>query len=331
MYNKKLINIGVLGTSDFALRSIIPAILRLPQHFALLGVASRKHSKSKEVQTFKLIEGYESLLENPNLTAIYIPLPIALHYKWIKKALYRGLHVLVEKSLCCSYNEVEELTELAREKNLALVENFQFKFHSQFFYIKEYLAAKKLGEIRIVRSTFCIPPFKNNTNIRYSKELGGGALYDVGAYPVKLTQLILGKDIEVSSAQLSFKSNFDVDILGGATLTQRKTGLFSQIAFGFDNFYQCNLEIVGTEGKLVTNRIFTAGLNVIPEIQLENELEGSRKVILEPDDHFQKMLLNFYSVCYGDVQKEIEYRQNLNQAKLLEEVKIKAARTLCFD
>ena len=199
----KKIRIGVLGAANIALRSVIPAIKTLPERYELVGIGSRNASKKQDIDQQKLIVGYDNLLDNFSLDAVYIPLPNSLHFEWVKKALEREIHVLVEKSLGCSYEEVVELNDLARQKNLVLVENFQFRFHSQLKYILDVVNEGKLGELRIVRSAFCFPPFPDKENIRYKVELGGGALLDAGAYPVKISQLLLGNDLEVTSAVLN--------------------------------------------------------------------------------------------------------------------------------
>ena len=156
----QIINIGVLGCANIAKRSVIPTILGLQNHYKLVGVASRKLETAKlcakdfETQAF---ESYQSLLDYPDLDAIYIPLPNSLHAEWIEKALQKNIHVLVEKSMACEYQEVIKLNELAEAKGLVLVENFQFRFHSQLNKLKNLLTAGTIGELRSIRSTFGFP------------------------------------------------------------------------------------------------------------------------------------------------------------------------------
>lgn len=322
--SKNKIRIGVISTANIALRSVIPAIQQLNDCYELVAVASRSASVANPaLASLNIIEGYDNLLKE-NLDAVYIPLPNSLHYAWVKECLKRGIHVLVEKSLACSYEEVVELNQLAEEKNLAIVENFQFRFHSQLAYIKSILADKILGDLRIVRSTFCFPPFPDKTNIRYQKELGGGVLLDAAAYPVKISQLILGNDLKVTTATLNYDSYSGVDIWGGASLQQTTGKLFSQIAFGFDNYYQCNVEIVGSKGRLYTNRIFTANEQVKPKIILETQEKGFQEIELETDNHFKNMLLYFHQLIEGREDKTKEYADNINQSRLLKELKQKA-------
>ena len=133
-----MIRIGVLGTANIATKSIIPAILELNMDFQLVGVASRSQDKADELAQLYQLEpfvGYESILDKSLIDAVYIPLPNSLHYEWVKKSLDVGLNVLVEKSLANTYEEVVELCKIAKGRKLALIENFQFRFHPQFKFI----------------------------------------------------------------------------------------------------------------------------------------------------------------------------------------------------
>ena len=134
----------------------------------------------------------------------------------------------------------------------------------------------------------------------------------------------MGPEIYITSAKSNFNSNFDVDIWGGGMLEQKNGKLFSQFSFGFDNFYQCNLEVVGSKGKIYTNRIFTAKESFKPKLILETNDDGLREIELAPDNHFRNMLNYFYELAMGVHDKSIEYSQNNNQARLLEEFKLKS-------
>lgn len=319
----KKINIGILGCANIAERHVIPALLTLKELYNIVGIASRYKIKAENFGLkfgIASFAGYESLLDHPTLDAVYIPLPNSLHAEWIENALSRGINVLVEKSLACTFDEVERLNELARAKNLVLIENFQFRFHHQLTVISELFNAGRIGELRSIRSSFGFPPFPDDKNIRYQKELGGGALLDAGAYPVKLVQLFLGPEIIVKAANLFYDKNKNVDIWGGAYLSQRNGNMFAEIAFGFDNFYQCNLELWGSRGKITTNRIFTAPPEHKAEIIIE---KGSEKetIVLEQDNHFKKMLLYFYTLIAEKKDLNNEYLQNINQARLIKELK----------
>ena len=100
--------------------------------------------------------------------------------------------------------------------------------------------------------------------------MGGGALLDAGVYPLKISSIFFKNDISVSSSILNYDNKLGVDIWGGGHLVQSKETFFAQISFGFDNFYQCSIEIWGSAGKLSANRIFTAPADQKQIISLEN-------------------------------------------------------------
>ena len=321
----KIINIGVIGCANIADRHVIPSILELKELFSLVGVASRNADKSKWfAEKFDVIPytGYGSLIEDQTIDAVYIPLPNSLHAEWIEKALNRNLHVLVEKPLACNLLDVERLNNIALHKGLALVENFPFRFHSQLAFTQQLVAEGKIGDLRCLRSSFGFPPFPDKGNIRYKKDLGGGALLDAGAYPVKISQIFLGYDLKVVAASLHVDKELDIDIWGGAFLKQQSGDLFAEIAFGFDNFYQCNLELWGSKGKLSTKRIFTAPPNYKPEVIIDTD-SGQEVVPIETDHHFLNMLNHFHLLIVTKIGLEKEYIQNIHQARLLDGLKKK--------
>ncbi len=322
----KKIKIGILGCANIAVRSVIPVIKELQEHFTLVGISSRTKAKAdqwaKEMDT-QAFYSYDAILDNTIIDAVYIPLPNSLHFEWAKKALEKGIHVLMEKSLACSFDEVQELVNIAEKKQLALVENFQFRFHHQLQKIQQIIEDKTIGELRCVRSAFGFPPFSDVDNIRYKKELGGGALLDAGAYPIKISSLLLGKNIEVKAAKKNTLADSEVDIWGGGMIVQRNGQLFSEIAFGFDNYYQCNLELWGSKGKLTASRIFTAPPGFVPEVVVETQ--GNKEVIeVEACNHFENILKYFHTVCFSEEKQKQEYEANILQARLINEFKIQS-------
>lgn len=317
------INIGVLSTANIGVRSVIPTIQSLSERFNLMGIASRDIEKAKSIaDKFKTAAfgKYDELLSDSELNAVYIPLPNALHAGWIEKALNRNLHVLSEKSLGCSLLEVEKLTKLAREKGMVLLENFQFRKHRQLDTLLDILDSKEIGEIRSVRAQFGFPPLPDVENIRYKKGLGGGALLDAGAYTIKVSQILIKDDLKVSGASAYHDQQKGVDIWGNGFLAGINSPLSSHISFGFDQYYQCGVEIWGSKGKCYTNRIFTARKDFAPMIYIETE-KGKQTIKVEPDDHFKNMLSHFHRLITRNDKAAIEqeHRQNLTQARLVEE------------
>ena len=316
-------NIGILGAANIAKKAMIPAILELSNFFNLYGVASKNNEKLKNIAKIfqtRLFDSYEKLLEDKNVNIVYIPLPNSLHFYWAKKAIENNLHVLVEKTLACTYDEVLELNDLAKKKELVIIESFQFRFHNQIELLQKIISTGKIGKVRSIYSCFGFPPFQDKTNIRYQKNLGGGALLDAGVYPIKIAQIFLGRSIKVTAAKLSIENTTNVDIFGGGFIEEVNGDLFLNFSFGFDNYYQNSIEIWGSLGKIRTNRIFTAPVNYKPEIEVFHE-NKHEIVVVDADDHFKKILLHFHNCILNKTLREEEYLENISQSKLLNEFK----------
>ena len=316
---------GVMGCAAFARRAMIPAILACKQT-ELVAVASRDRAKAAEFARLFGCEGmpgYASLLERDDVDAVYMPLPTGIHLEWVTKALEAGKHVLVEKSFSVDYESAEKMIQIARSRNLLVVENFLFPHHSQHAWITDFIRQGRLGDIHLFRSTFGFPPFRND-NIRYKPELGGGALLDVGAYVVKAAQLFLGNDLELIGASLTPHDEYGVDFYGEAMYKNAKSQV-AQLAFGFNYFYQCNYEILGTKGKLTVNRSFTPPPGFRPTVRFEAQ-DASQEFSLDADDHYANMILFFTAEVAQRGDFTGHYEAILRQAKYLDEIR-KAAAT----
>jgi len=316
-----IINIGVLGIAAIATKNVIPAIIDSPDLLKLSGLASRDISKATANANFyncKPFGSYEELINDKTIDAVYIPLPNSLHYPFVKKAIENRKHVIVEKSLGLTLAEVKEMVGLARKNKVVLLENFQFRFHSQLKTIQKILLEGVIGDLRSVRVSFGFPPFLDSTNIRYNANLGGGALLDAGTYALKIAPYFLGKDVFVAQGSMYFDPKRNVDIWGQGVLQQRNGPLCCQFAYGFDHHYQCALELWGSNGKLTTNRIFTAPKGYQPKLIVEtkNHIE---ELILPADNHFKNMLEYFYSLVNGSSLITEEYDQNIRQSELIDE------------
>ena len=317
----KRFKVGIMGCAAIAKRSLAPAFAAHPS-FQLTAIASRTAGKAIEFagQYGARPCSYEELVATEDVDLIYCPLPTGLHAEWVAKCLQAGKHVLCEKSLACTYGDVSCLVELARERHLLLMESFQFRFHAQNIYVRQLLREGTIGPLRQVVVRFGIPPFPEGAvNIRYSKELGGGALLDNGAYTLKAASYLLGEDLTVLAAMNDI-SRLDKDGVGddvditGSIMLRAADGIPVQTAYGFSHFYQNGYEIWGKDGKITTTRAFTARSDFAAPVILETRTGRTERTF--QDDHFAN-LLTHVAACIGDGMFEEEYRQNLLQARLV--------------
>lgn len=308
--------LGILGTADIAFRRFLPALQKCPD-MTYAGVASRTPEKGRRfVEQFggKVYESYDALLDDESIDAVYVPLPPALHYEWGKKVLRSGKHLLMEKPFTTSLEETEELLALAREKNLAVHENYMFLYHSQLGHIKKLAADGALGDIRLYRMSFGFPK-RGEGDFRYQKALGGGALLDCGGYPVRLALELLGDTAKVVQAKLSQPEGYEVDLFGSVVL-ENGEGLCAQVSFGMDNAYQCQLEVWGSKATLIAPRIFTAGAGIEPSLILRSST-NEEVVKLPEDDQFLHSIEQFENLYH----KKAITALIAEQAKLVDEIR----------
>lgn len=323
--NKKLVNIGILGLASIATRKVIPSLLSLRDKFNLVGIASKSRSNINNSIKYncKFYDDYYELLDKENLDAVYIPLPNSLHYFWSKECLNRGINVLIEKPSTCSFNETQELINIAKSNKLSIIETFQFRFHKQFKFIKEIINEKKIGELRNINSSFGFPKIDFPQNVRYQNKYGGGSLLDAGVYPAKIVSLLSGLGLKVKSSSLFKDPELNIDMWGAAHFEDINSQVNAQISFGFDNHYKCDLEIWGSNGKIKTNRIFTAPSDLVTKLDLE--INGSSEiVIIGKDDHFKKLMLYFYDTLFNKKLFIEESIYILEQARLIEQISKKS-------
>lgn len=313
------LRIGVMGASGFARQTMVPALLRSGAG-QLVAVSSRSAATAAEwaaTSGCAGVEGYAALLARDDLDAIYVPLPTGLHAEWCAKALEAGKHLLVEKSFATRLAEVESLVELARARHLLIMENFHFPLHAQWAHLAAFMDNGEIGKVHLIRSTFGFPPFPPD-NIRWKAGLGGGALLDAGAYVTKVSRLLLGAGVEVAGACLQMDPESGVDRYGEAML-RNSQGQVAQVAFGFDYFYQCRLELLGTMGKMSSDRVFTAKPGFRPVMQIETAA-GVREEILPADDAYANLWRGFAAVhAAGDYAEA--WADVVDQARVLEEIR----------
>lgn len=334
-----MIRIGIICPSEIAFRRFMPA-LSLEENFNFVGIGinsiherfgknmpskdtverimEQEYSKAEKfIDNYggKIFNGYETMINSDEIDAIYIPLPPALHFKWAKKALESGKHVLVEKPCTISESTTKELVDLANKKSLALHENYMFTFHNQLQAINNIIEKGDIGDVRLYSIKFGFPQRALN-DFRYNKELGGGALIDAGGYTIKYASMLLGNDAKVMCANMNYTEKFEVDMYGSATLVN-KLGETAQIAFGMDNSYKCELEVWGSKGVLKTGRVLTAPVDFMPSAIITKGNENI-EVKLPSDDSFLKSIIHFKNCIEIESIRKESYRAIEKQSELVE-------------
>ena len=316
-----MINLGIIGCAEIAFRRFMPASLQVE---GLKVKAVAEEYAPEKLQLFKDeygLEGeqsFEKLIGRDDIDALYIPQPPALHYKWAKKALEAGKHVLVEKPSTICYRDTCDLVETARRTGLALHENYMFAYHSQIAEIRKLIDAGEIGDIRLITAQFGFPMRAQN-DFRYNKALGGGALLDAGGYTLKLATILLGPSIKIDAAKLNDIPGFEVDMYGSATVSN-DDGVVCNVGFGMDCGYRCSLEVWGSKGRLFTNRIFTAPETLEPTVVIETG-EGKKEITLAKDMHFKHSIEHFIAETTSEEERSKVYDAIVLQSRLVEDVR----------
>jgi len=246
---------GLLSTAHIN-RHIIPAI-RIADRCELVAVASRSHEKAQAYASEWGIQhafgSYQEMLDSGVIDAVYISLPNHLHAEWSVKVLQAGIHVLCEKPFAISLKEVDEMIAASQSSGKVLAEAFMYLHHPQTKILVDFIRKGNLGEISHFWSTFCFL-LKKRTDIRLVKEWGGGALWDIGVYPVSLAQVVFGEAPEiVVGSQWTGDTGVDETFVGQM---KYKNNGFAQFSCSFRTDSQTSAEIVGTEGRLSLNQPF---------------------------------------------------------------------------
>lgn len=285
---------GTLGCAEFARRRMLPAMAAGPDT-EVAAVASRDAAKAAETAARfggTAVHGYAELLERDDVDAVYVPLPPALHAEWAEKALLAGKHVLAEKPLTTDAARTGALFDLARDRGLVLMENVMFVHHSQHTVVKRLVRDGAIGEPRALHTTFTVPRLPEG-DIRYRRALGGGALWDIGIYPVRAALHLLGDRLELIGAQLTMGDGCEVDTAGTALLATPE-GVAAQLTFGMDHSYRNTYELAGSEGRIIVDRAFTPPADHSPLLRIERA-GGTEERRLEPDDQVAGTLAAFVS------------------------------------
>lgn len=250
---------GVMGYAKIARESVIPAILR-SSNSVFYALASRDAAKRAESQTrftagHRLFDRYEALLEDPDVDAVYIPLPNSQHCEWTLRAAEHGKHVLCEKPLALDAGQCREMIAACAQHEVMLMEAFMYRYTDRTRQVIDVLRNGTLGEVKYLEASFRFL-LTNPASIKLKPELGGGALYDVGCYPVNFAGLIAdlaanhsaGTTRPVSVAVECVRTR-GVDEMFSA-LVRYPSGLMAALHCGFNAHTRVRAEIIGTKGVL---------------------------------------------------------------------------------
>lgn len=209
----KQVRWGIIGASKFALEHMGPAI-HLAKGADLYAVASRDLNKVAAFKNFcatcLAIPSYEELLQNPNIDAVYIPLPHHLHTEWAIKALNSGKHVLAEKPIAMHNNDFELLLKARDTTGLMASEAYMIVHHPQWQRARQMIGDGAIGNVIHITGGFSYDNSDDPTNIRNQAEMGGGGMRDIGVYIIGAATYVMNEALENITAKVRLENGFDV-------------------------------------------------------------------------------------------------------------------------
>jgi D-xylose 1-dehydrogenase (NADP+, D-xylono-1,5-lactone-forming) len=276
---------GVIGTGWVA-RTFIAA-LRESTVARVVAVASRDGARAAaiavELGSARAYGAYIDLLADPEVDAVYIGLPNSMHAEWSIACARAGKHVLCEKPLAVSRAEAETMFAAAREAGVWLMEAFMYRFHPQTLKVQELIAAGAIGQVRLVRAVFTFT-VADPANVRLSAELAGGALMDVGCYPVNFARMIAGSAPErVSAAARWAPSGVDETLVGSL---EYPGAVIAQISCSLSASRVHSAQVIGSAGVIELDEAFTPPLDRPTRIRLRRRAEVE-EIEVAPANHYR--------------------------------------------
>jgi xylose dehydrogenase (NAD/NADP) len=282
---------GILGVARINER-LLPAFRRAA-HADLRAIASRSLDRAKaaaEAHRIPTAHGsYDALLADPNVDAVYIPLPNTLHAEWTRRAAEHGKHILCEKPLTPTAEEARELVDFCKARGVRLMDGFMWPHHPRTARLRELLDDGAIGEVRRVSAAFTFPlqPLEPN-NIRLQSSLAGGSLLDVGCYPVYAIRWAFGAEPVRVYATARYRYDVDLEMSGIVWLDDDRVGTFD---CGFTLPLRGWLEIAGTNGLLRVPNLWVPGPRAT--FTLERTGAAPEEVVIEEADQVVLMIDHF--------------------------------------
>ncbi len=244
---------GILSTARIGVRRLIPA-LRRSQTGTAVAIASRDGARAREMAAkFDIPRAhgsYETLLADPDVDAVYNPLPNSLHLEWTVRAAEAGKHILCEKPLALNAAQAQAMVDACRRAGVLLQEAFMYRFHPQTEELRRRVTSGAIGSPWLVRSAFTFN-VASDDDIRLNAALGGGGLLDVGCYAVSIARLLLGEP-QSGWASAAFERGVDVRLAG----MLRFSSAAALVDCGLRAPYRQFCEVVGTDGTVTLPRPF---------------------------------------------------------------------------
>ncbi|MEZ4669846.1 MAG: Gfo/Idh/MocA family oxidoreductase [Anaerolineae bacterium] len=284
---------GILSTAGIGRKRVIPAF-KLAKNGVVSAVASRDLARAqafaKELDIPTAYGSYEELINDPNIDAIYNPLPNSEHALWSIKCAEAGKPVLCEKPLASNAAESQQMVDAFTSRGILFAEGFMYRFHPQAQKVKALVDSGAIGTLNTLNATFSFP-IREETNIRLSKELAGGSLMDVGCYCVNVIRLMTGEEPTAAKALAYWgeQSGVEERLVG---VLQFPSGALAHFDCGLRQHFAHFYELRGTGGRIMVESAFTVQPAEEPVIRLWQG-DAYQEIKLPAVNHYTLMAEDF--------------------------------------
>lgn len=282
---------GIISSAQIARKALMPAIDAAPNaKLVALGTPRPDRIDESAAQYgFRVLPSYEAVIADPEVDAIYNPLPNGLHAAWTIKALMAGKHVLCEKPFSVVPSDAVEMMKEAKKLGLWLMEAFMYRFHPQMPLAKSVLDSGRIGSLKLIRASFTFNSTPDPTNPRFQADQGPGALMDVGCYCVNAIRFFSGGPPTAVSCWETFVPEWQGDMTTAGVLEYpNHVGLFD---CSFEAFGRSGIEIVGDAGKIEIPKPWLPGKD--PAIIHVTDKNGCEELTTEGVDQYALMVEHF--------------------------------------
>jgi len=304
MTNQSVVRWGILGAARVNER-LLPAIVAA-NNAELVAIASRRNGAAAEtlqkhapqLSSVRTLDDPELLLDADDIDAVYLPMANDEHAEWALKAIAKGKHVLIEKPMALSLDDIEAICAAARHNNVLAMEGFMYCFHPQHNYVQELIDSGAIGEVRTVRTSFSFP-MKPARMYRLAKDIenGGGAMWDIGPYAIHTARKWFSDDpIAVNAMAKFIESGADTSFSG---VLDYSDGRYAHFDMSFERARRSEYEIIGTLGGIKCHTVWQ-NPEENPVISWWTDAGHKEQVELEKADHFILEIEHFSdSIIHG--------------------------------
>ncbi|AHM59047.1 oxidoreductase domain-containing protein [Flammeovirgaceae bacterium 311] len=321
------LNWGVLGVAKIAREKVIPAMAG-SELYQVKGIASRKLEKAQEaakkLDIPKAYGSYEELIEDPDIHIIYNPLPNHLHYEYTLKCIEAGKHVLCEKPLALQAEDVKKLIEARNKHGVKVGEAFMVRTHPQWLKTRELVQSGALGNIKLIQGSFSY--FNTNPdNIRNIADYGGGAVWDIGCYPVHTARFVLGEEPLRLVAHMEKDPEMGTDIFTGVMMQFRSCTVQFGVSTQLSPYQR--MHFLGDKQELEVQIPFNAPNDRSCVITLNNGdvfQDKLENLVFEQSDQYSIQAEAFSRAVLENTEVPVPLEDSLANTKVLEAIFLSA-------